>query len=177
MHKIDKIVFLERVMRERDRFELLMNRVGFMRRMTMKGVSGGRSIKDILAHILAREQFIADRMAEALHGEIYIPCRTRAGMDIFSGEFGYPDFDSPLLDESQAGNWVVEKYRSIPLDEIVAQEIEAFINITSAFERMPRPMLDKYNFIERVADHTYRHYRRHAMEVRLWLNSIAAKAK
>ena len=40
-------------MRERDKFELLLNRVGFTRRMTLKGVAGAWSIKDILAHIWA----------------------------------------------------------------------------------------------------------------------------
>ena len=56
-------------MRERDKFELLLNRVGYTRRMTLKGVSGKWSIKDILAHVFAYEQYIADRMNEILHGE------------------------------------------------------------------------------------------------------------
>ena len=54
-----KTQFVERLLKERDKFELLLNRVGYARRMTLKGVSGKWSIKDILAHILAYEQYIA----------------------------------------------------------------------------------------------------------------------
>ena len=64
-----KKLLIEKLLRERDKFELLLNRVGFTRRMTMKGVSGKWSIKDVLAHILSYEQFMADRMLEILHHE------------------------------------------------------------------------------------------------------------
>ena len=96
-------------MHERDKFELLLNRIGYTRRMTLKGVSGKWSIKDILAHILAYEQYIADRMNEILHGETYVPCKTQNALDAFLDEFGYPDFGSPLLDDDGPNAWVTEK--------------------------------------------------------------------
>ena len=40
---------------ERDKFELLLNQVGFTRQMTMQGVSGSMSIKDLLAEIITDE--------------------------------------------------------------------------------------------------------------------------
>ena len=61
--------FIGRLLHERDKLELLLNRVGFTRRMTIKGVSGKWSIKEILAHILAYEQYVADRMNEILLDE------------------------------------------------------------------------------------------------------------
>ncbi|MFN8385912.1 MAG: hypothetical protein U0X92_05745 [Anaerolineales bacterium] len=74
-------------MRERDKFELTLNRVGYSRRMTLKGVTGKWFIKDILAHILAYELYIADRMNEILHGQEYAPCKTQTALDAFLDEF------------------------------------------------------------------------------------------
>ncbi len=84
MVKTRKEIFLARLMLERDKFELLLNRVGYTRRMTLKGVSGKWSVKDLLAHVLAYELYIADRMDEILHGEQYTPCRTQNALDELS---------------------------------------------------------------------------------------------
>ena len=163
--------FINKLLLERDRFELLLNRVGYTRRMTLKGVSGKWSIKDILAHILAYEQYIADRMNEILHGETYIPCRTQNALDAFLVEFGYPDFGSSLLDDDGPNAWVAEKYKNGPLDEIVAQELQAFASIISALEKMPDEMISKHNLMDRVANNTYRHYREHIADIKRWLRS------
>ncbi|HSJ88711.1 MAG TPA: hypothetical protein VK909_15975, partial [Anaerolineales bacterium] len=97
MSKTNKQIFLGRLLRERDKLELLINRVGFARRLTLKGVIGKWSIKDILAHILAYEQYMADRMEEIIGNETYLPSKTQTALDAFLDEFGYPDFGSPLL--------------------------------------------------------------------------------
>ena len=127
--------FIEKLMRERDKFELTLNRVGYTRRMTLKGVAGKWSIKDILAHILAYELYIADRINEIQHEQIYTPCKTQTALDAFLEEFGYPDFGSPLLDDDSPNEWVVEKYKNVSLEDVVAQEIQAFSSIvTPSFE-------------------------------------------
>ena len=171
MTKTQKEMFLARLMHERDKFELLLNRVGYTRRMTVKGVSGKWSIKDILAHILAYEQYIADRMNEILHGERYIPCRTQNALDAFLDEFGYPDFGSPLLDNDGPNAWVAEKYQTVSLEDLVAQEIQAFASIISSFEKMPEDLLNRHSFYERVANNTYRHYREHIIDIKRWLRA------
>src|SRR5512138_2686847 len=171
MPKTRKEIFIARLMSERDKFELLLNRVGYTRRMTMKGVSGRWSIKDMLAHILAYEQYIADRMNEILHGEEYAPCRTQNALDAFLDEFGYPDFGSPLLDDAGPNEWVTEKYRNVPLEDVVAQEIQAFASIMASLEKMREEMLNQHNFFDRVANNTYRHYHEHSAEIKRWLRS------
>src|SRR5574342_41897 len=129
MAKTQKEIFLARLMQERDKFEQLLNRIGYTRRMTLNGVSGKWSIKDILAHILAYEQYIADRMNEILHDETYIPCKTQNALDAFLDAFGYPDFGSPLLNEDAPNEWVTEKYKNVSLDDVIAQEIQAIETI------------------------------------------------
>ncbi len=169
-----KQIFLARLMRERDKFELLLNRVGFTRRMTVKGVSGKWSIKDLLAHILSYELYIADRLNETLHGETYSPCRTQNALDAFLDEFGYPDFGSPLLDNDGPNEWVAEKYKNVPLEDVVAQELQAFASIMASLERIPESVMERHNFFDRVANNTYRHYHEHGMEIKRWLRTNTA---
>ena len=171
MPKTQKVIFLARLMRERDKFELLLNRVGYTRRMTLKGVSGKWSIKDILAHVLSYEQYIADRMNEILHGETYIPCKTQNALDAFLDEFGYPDFGSPLLDVDGPNEWVAEKYKNVALDDVVSQEIQAFASIIASIEKMPEETMNRHNLFDRIANNTYRHYQEHISDIKYWLRS------
>lgn len=169
--------FIEKLMRERDKFELLLNRIGFTRRMTMKGVAGVWSIKDILAHVWAYEQYIADRMNEIAHGEPYTPCKTHNALDAFLDEHGYPDFGSPLLDEDTADEWVHEKYKRVALEEVVAQELQAFASIHAALETLTDEAIRRHNLLDRVADNTIHHYRHHVRDIRRWLRKNAVNSK
>lgn len=172
-----KKLFLSRLLRERDKFELLVNRVGFSRRLTLKGVVGKWSVKDILAHILAYELYIADRLEEIMQGEIYIPCKTQTALDAFLDHFGYPDFGSPLLDDDGPNAWVVEKYRNVSLEEVIAQELNAFAEIVSSMEKLSEETIDQHNLYDRVANNTYKHYREHVRDIKRWLALNAANPK
>lgn len=167
--------FIDKLMRERDKFELTLNRVGYSRRMTLKGVTGKWSIKDILAHILAYELYIADRMNEILHEQEYVPCKTQSALDAFREEFGYPDFGSPLLDDDAPNAWVVEKYKNVSLEDVVAQEMQAFASIVTMLEKMPQKLIDGHNLFDRIANNTYKHYREHLRDIRHWLKTHAVR--
>jgi hypothetical protein len=177
MTKTTKDVFLARLMRERDKMELLVNRLGFTRQITMPGVLGKWSIKDMLAHLLAGEQYIADRMAEILHGEVYVPCKTQTALDAFLDQFGYPDFGSPLLDDDAPNEWVVEKYKNVSLEDVVTQELNAFTSIVSFLEKLTEDAIDQHNLYERIANHTYKRYREHIRDIKRWLAVNAANSK
>lgn len=174
---MNKSSFLNKLQQERDKFELLLNRVGFTRSMTIKGVVGNWSIKDIIAHIWAYEQYISDRLNEIKHGEVYKPCKTLNALDAFLDEFGYPDFGSSLLDDDTPNVWIYEKYKNVSLEEIVAQEIQAFSSIISSVESMPEHLIKQHNIFDRVTDNTYYHYREHAKAIKAWLKSHSAKTK
>ena len=169
--------FIEKLMRERDKFELTLNRVGYTRRMTLKGVAGKWSIKDILAHILAYELYIADRINEIQHEQIYTPCKTQTALDAFLEEFGYPDFGSPLLDDDSPNEWVVEKYKNVSLEDVVAQEIQAFSSIVTMIENTTQKLIDEHPLFERVANNTFKHYREHLRDIRHWLKTHAVNSK
>jgi len=170
---MNKRSFLERLRHERDKFELLLNQVGFTRRMTIHGVSGSLSIKDILAVVLTREQFIADRLNEILHAETYAPCTSYTALEKFQDAYGFPDYESPLIEKEAQNHLVVYKHKNIGLDEIVSQELAAYSNILAAFERLTHDQCLDHDLLHRIAEHTYRPYRRASVEIRRWLKSIA----
>ena len=161
--------FISKLLNERDKFELLLNRVGYVRRMTLKGVTGKWSIKDILAHIWAYEQYIADRMHEIVHDQHYSPCKTQTALDAFLDEFGYPDFGSPLLNDNAPNEWLIDRYTNVSLDDVIAQELQAFSAIIEAFEVLTEDKIKSHNIYNRVIKHTYEHYRDHTHEIKHWL--------
>ena len=50
---MNKTILLERLQNERDPFELLLNRIGFARQLTMRGVLGVLTVKELLAEVLS----------------------------------------------------------------------------------------------------------------------------
>ncbi len=168
--------YLHHLLAERDKFERLLNELGFSRLITTPGVTGQWSVKDIIAHIMSYEQYTADRMAEILHGEIYQPASTEPALEIFLEKFGYPDFGSPLLGASSSTDWIIEKYRNIALEDVVAHEIQAFNGIINAIENLSEEQLDRYHLFEQVTNNTYLHYREHSLDIERWLAANTGKS-
>jgi len=172
---MDKITFIPRLQRERDNFELLLNQIGFTRQMTMTGVVENLSVKDLLSDILSREQFIADRLSEILHRESYSPCVTHSALYNFQKTFGYPDYESPLLDKEKLDHLFIYKYKNIGLDDIIEQELGAYINIISALEKLTHAQCLDHDVFHRVAEQTYKPYHRMSVKINRWLASISSE--
>lgn len=174
---MNKITFLPRLQRERDKFEKLLNQVGFTRQMTMAGVFGNMSIKDLLADVLTREQFIADRLNEILHGESYWTSTSHTAFENFEKDNGYPDFESPLCEKEKYSHFVLQKYKNIGLDDIVEQELAAYASILSAMIKLTHNQCLDHDLYHRVAEHTNKPYRRTSMEINRWLKSLETETK
>lgn len=174
---MNKTILLERLQHERDSFEHLLNRVGFSRRLTMKGVSGHLSIKDLLADILSREQFIADRLGEILAGESYAPSASFTALENFQHQYGYPDYESSLLEKDKPNPLVLDLYKNIEFDEIVSQELAVYSNILDTLENLSHHQYLDHDLFHRVAEHTYRPYRRAISAIQRWLKKIASEPK
>jgi hypothetical protein len=174
---MNKITFLPRLQRERDKFEHLLNQVGFTRQMTMTGVYGNLSIKDLLADILTREQFIADRLNEILLDESYWTSTSQTALDNFQKDNGYPDYESPLCEKEKINHLVIYKYKNIGVDDIVEQEIAAYANILSAMIKITHNQCLDHDLFHRVAEQTYKPYRRTSAEINRWLKSLETESK
>jgi len=177
---MNKTLLLERLQNDRDQFELLLNRVGFARRLTMRGVTGltgGLTVKDLLADILSHEQFIADRLSEIVHGETYSPAASFTALEDFQREYGYPDYESSLLENGKFHPLVMDTYKTIGFDEIVSEELAVYTNIIELVEELtPHQFLD-HDLYHRVAEHTYRPYRHASILIDRWLKRITSESK
>lgn len=162
MYKTQLIV---QMLHARDDWELLINHVG-LPRVGIGGVCGLWSVKDILAHIYVREQHLADRMGEIARGEPEIVCHISTDLEAFMEEFGYPDFASPLMSEADADEWVIQKYRSVPMNELVADELHAFESLLAAVRQLSEDRLNEGGLARRVKQTTIEHYRDHGAEIR-----------
>jgi len=147
-----KAHFLTRLQNERQNWELLINYVASSR-MGIGCVAGTWAVRDILAHIVAQEQYMADRLAEITRGEDFLPCQTQDELDTFLEEYGYPDFESPLLQQDIA-------------PDLVAQELHAFDAIWEHIQGLTDKQLRDHGLYERVAQYTYEHYNEHAADIR-----------
>ncbi len=174
--KVNKSIFLTRLQHERDRFELLLNRVGFSRQMTMRGIFGKSSIKDMLADVLDREQFLADRLGEVLHGNVHAPCMSHSALENFQDVNGYPDYESPLFKREAGLHFSASKYRNVSLDDIVEQELATYGNIVAALEKLTHDQCLEHDLYHRAAEQTYKSYRRVSAEIGHWLKSAAPES-
>ena len=160
-----KIHFLARLQNERQNWELLINYVASSR-MGIGCVAGTWAVRDILAHIVAQEQYLADRLAEIARGEQTTFCRTQDELDTFLEEFGYPDFESPILQQDIANEWVVNKYKSISNTDLIALEPHAFDAIWEHVQDLTGKQLSENNLYDRITHYTYAHYNEHATDIR-----------
>ena len=174
---MDKITFIPRLQRERDKFELLLNQVGFARQMTMKGVYDDLSIKDLLADVLSREQFMADRLSEILHHEPYSPCMSHSALHHFEKKFGYPDYESKLLESDKPHHLVVYRHKNIGVDDIIEQELAAYVSIVGALEKLTHAQCLDHDVFTRVAEQTHKSYRRTMLRISRWRESISSETK
>lgn len=160
-----KTHFLTRLQNERQNWELLINYVASSR-MGIGCVTGTWAVRDILAHIVAQEQYLADRLAEIARGDSPSFCRTQDELDTFLEEFGYPDFESPLLKQEIANDWVVNKYKSVANPDLVELELNAFDALWEHTKSLTDKQLSENNLYERIAHYTYEHYNEHATDIR-----------
>jgi len=161
----NKAELIARLMRGRDEWELLINHVG-AKRAGIGRISGHWSVKNIVAHIMVREQYLADRLAEIARGEPFYPCDTLALLDTFMAEFGYPDFESPMISNEAANDWVYQKYKNVEMRELVADELHAFEAILAEVRAMPPEKLNQQGLIKKIQAATLDHYHHHAADIK-----------
>jgi hypothetical protein len=160
-----KAQLILRLMRERDHWELLLNYVGATR-MTIRGVTGSWSVHDIISHVMIREEYLADRLSEVAEGRYHLPCKTQDELETFLEEYGYPDFESPLISDKIADDWVVNKYKTTPPKFLVEREIHAFDSVLSGIKALSEHQLNEQSLFQLIRKYTYEHFREHAVEIR-----------
>jgi hypothetical protein len=148
-----KIVLLETLRDRRAEFDAVLMKVP-QEAMTLPGVQGEWSVKDIIAHLAYYERWMADRIHEQLRGETYTP-----------NELDMMHFD--------ARNIIIHGlYKDHTLPEVLALSQVAFHRLVSgveahseAFLTEPQPILVG----EMLRSEVYDHYRQHIPYIEAWL--------
>jgi hypothetical protein len=156
---------IARLTHARDEWELLINHVGFSR-VGIGGVSGYWSVKNIVAHVMAHELYMADRLSEIARGEEFQASGTLDALETFMDEFGYPDFESPLLSADAANEWVYQKYKNIDMKELIAEELQAFDAVINQIRALSEAQLNRPGLVKQIKTATLDHYRHHGMDIK-----------
>jgi hypothetical protein len=160
-----KAQLIVQVLHARDDWEPLINHVG-LPRVGITGVSGHWSVKNIVAHVMCREQHLADRLHEIARAEPEIICHTLSDLEAFMEEFGYPDFASPLMGTRDSDEWVYQKYKNVAMNELVADEIHAFDHLLSGMRLLSEETLNDRGLVRRIRHVTIEHYSHHGADIR-----------
>jgi hypothetical protein len=167
---MNKTKLLETLRTERGNWESLLEKIG-EERMTIPGVVGDWSIKDVIAHIMSYEQYILDRLRETLRGAVYTPSETPEALTAYLDQHGYPDFGSPLLDDDGPNAWVIQRYRAESLDKVMTKESQVFADLLQATQELTEEALAEHQYAERIESNTIEHYQHHANDIRNWLGN------
>jgi Protein of unknown function (DUF1706) len=169
--KPDKSELLDTMRAERAYFEELLARVG-EEKMAQPGVDGNGewSVKDILAHVAAYEEWTAGEIRAAI-----------------TGEPAPPNED----DEAHQEDWWETNRRNAriyilnrdrPLEEIMAKSRQAFERLLAAVEMIPEEDLSgpqEWTYGEPLAKmipvQSYAHYQDHTPAIQAWLDKQTAK--
>lgn len=157
---MDKPQLLERIHAEYATFTELLDNVS-EEQMTMPGVNGDWSIKDILAHIAAWQHRLDERLEAALEKRepTLSTNLTNEQMDIDNQRF-YEEYKARPL------KLVLEDFRAI-YGKIVATVHE--LDTEDLLEPDRFPWMQGNPLWQLIAGDTYEHYEEHAEPIRAWL--------
>ena len=102
--------------------------------------------------------------------------QTTTEFNDFLKRYGHPDFSSDFQDVESSDEWVIAKYKRVPLEDVVAQEVNAFNAIISAVDDMSDELLTRYLFLARISQVTFECYRKHRAEIGHWITQPGSGA-
>jgi hypothetical protein len=166
--QISKAELLDNMRAERARWDALLERVG-VDRMGLPGVDGDWSVKDIVAHVAAYEQWTSEQIVSAVTGEPPPPVQDDA------------EHQADWLDLHRRNARIYILNRDLPLDEIMATSHRAFEQMIEAVGMLSEQGLagtQEWTFGEPVKKmipvQTYVHYRDHMPMISEWLDKQEA---
>jgi len=164
-----KAALLDTMRAERAQWDALLAR-GDAARMTEPALPDGWSLKDLIAHVSAYEQWTADQLRAAARGEREMVVRA-----------GDPPADQPYdMDANNAHIYAANRDR--PLAEVLAEAPVAFQALIDAVEASPEDLLTEPDrvawtrggsLLDIVPEQCYDHYAQHAADVESFLGTPA----
>ena len=155
---MEKAKFLETIRNERARWDALLAQVD-EGQMTVPGIVGAWSVKDLIAHVTWSEREMVGMLRE----------RALVGSDLWN----------LALDARNVA--IYEENRGRTLGEVRAESQAIFEGLIRLLEQLPEADLNDARAFpgmptdwqpwDVIAGNTYRHYRDHILDVRAWLET------
>ncbi len=146
---------------ERAAWEALLKQVGDDR-MTIVGVVGDWSIKDIVAHITAWEQRPVEWLAAARRGDKPTPA----------------PWSPHLTEDDEVNAWIFDANRKRPLADVLTESRHVHEKLMQGLESISEDELNdtarfswlKGNSIgDSIPGNSYEHYQHHSQDIQAWL--------
>ena len=157
---MNKSDLLDEIRSARAEWEALLTQVD-KDRLTQPGVEGDWSVRDIIAHVAAYEKWTAEQIAGA-----HLPDAAELEQ---MGQEGWNDLD-------RRNTMMHEQTRDLPLEEVLAQSEQAYLQLLSAVESLPEESLGQSQWWtgddplwKAIPAQCSEHYQQHAPSVLAWL--------
>ena len=157
---MDKQQLLETMKTTRADWEALLTKVGEAR-MTVAGVTGNWSVKDVVVHLTAWEKQTVARLTAVRHGGTPEPAP-------------WP----PNLSEEDENEWIYEANRKRTLRDVLDDSRRVHDQVMKQLQSVTDEELNqpgRFNWLDgnKLADYipgnTYEHYQEHGELIRKWL--------
>jgi hypothetical protein len=123
------------------------------------------SLKDLFAHLLAREQFLLVYL-ELLKGDhAYKPSTNQAELQTFQDIHGVPDFGSPQLTDEQSAAWAISRSQQATWDDLSRLEAEVVTRLVAEIDSLSRAELESEGVDRAIASNTWEHYDQHLADL------------
>lgn len=146
----------------REEWEALLSEVG-ADRMTLPGVEGDWSVKDIVAHVTYYERWLVGYLQSARRNEAPNPTPETAGFSM-----------------DQRNAWIYDRIRNQSLQEVIADASEVFSQLLGAVEVLSEqeltdpklfPWTEGEPLWHAIPGDSYDHYQDHEDNFRAWLDA------
>jgi hypothetical protein len=134
---------------------------------TEPALAGGWSVKDLIAHVAAYEQWTAAQIRAANEG------RAPTNRELYGVEVMPDDPEGWDLDRQNAA--IYARYKEMPLAEVMTFSSQAFVDLVAAVKGVPDEDVTRTGaqtwaggttLLEIIPGQCYAHYDRHAEELR-----------
>ncbi len=159
---MNKTELLDKIRTERADWEALLVQVG-QDRLTQPGVEGDWSVRDIIAHIAAYEDWTADQLI--------------TGTAPSAAEFQEMEEAGPM-DTDRRNAIMHEQTRDLPLPDVLAQSEQAYRKLLGAVEALPDEALEQPQWWtgddplwKAIPSQCSDHYQQHVPSILVWIDN------
>jgi len=165
-HPRSRAELLERMRAGREEWDALISQIP-ERVLTAPLLASGWSVKDVIAHVAAIENWTAAQIRAAVEH------RTPTDMELYGVEEVLPDPEGWDLDRENAA--IYERYKEMPLAEVMAFSGRAFHDLLATIGRVPevdfarrgaQPWTGDESLLEIIPGQCYAHYEQHFDELK-----------